>query len=153
LPAYTISHVIFASALITLIFVMQFSFIPIVDNMKTEMIKRELKEITDYVSDTLANLYFLVNSTNYSNVILEKTLNLPSHVENSIFIINITLDEGSAQSIYGCIKDNMQIDVSSWILPGLKVENQTAIESGGKTVVAGCRRGVDLNVYVWLAYA
>jgi uncharacterized protein YraI len=74
-------------------------------------------------------------------------------VENSIFIINITLDEGSAQSIYGCIKDNMQIDVSSWILPGLKVENQTAIESGGKTVVAGCRRGVDLNVYVWLAYA
>jgi hypothetical protein len=73
-------------------------------------------------------------------------------VENSIFIINITLDEGSAQSIYGCIKDNMQIDVSSWILPGLKVENQTAIESGGKTVVAGCRRGVDLNVYVWLAY-
>ncbi len=147
------SHVIFASALITLIFLMQFSFLPIVDNMKTEMIKRELKEITDYVSDTLANLYFLVNSTNYSNVMLEKTLNLPSYVENSIFIINITLDEGAAQSIYGCIKDNMQIDVSSWILPGLKVENQTAIESGGKTVVAGCRRGVDLNVYVWLAYA
>jgi hypothetical protein len=147
------SHVIFASALITLIFLMQFSFLPIVDNMKTEMIKRELKEITDYVSDTLANLYFLVNSTDYSNVMLEKTLNLPSYVENSIFIINITLDEGSAQSIYGCIKDNMQIDVSSWILPGLKVENQTAIESGGKTVVAGCRRGVDLNVYVWLAYA
>lgn len=147
------SHIIFASALISLIFLMQFSFIPIVDNMKTEMIKRELKEITDYVSDTLANLYFLVNSTNYSNVMLEKTLNLPSYVENSIFIINITLDEGAAQSIYGCIKDNMQIDVSSWILPGLKVENQTAIESGGKTVVAGCRRGVDLNVYVWLAYA
>jgi len=147
------SHIIFASALITLIFLMQFAFLPIVDNMKTEMIKRELKEITDYVSDTLANLYFLVNSTNYSNVMLEKTLNLPSYVENSIFIINITLDEGSAQSIYGCIKDNMQIDVSSWILPGLKVENQTAIESGGKTVVAGCRRGVDLNVYVWLAYA
>jgi hypothetical protein len=147
------SHIIFTSALIALIFLMQFSFTFVVDNMKTEMIKRELKEITDYVSDTLANLYFLVNSTNYSNVTLEKTLNLPSHVEDSIFVINITLNEGSAQSIYAYLKDNIQIDVSSWILPGLKVENPTLIESGRGTVVAGCRRGVDLNVYAWLAYA
>ncbi len=147
------SHIIFTSALIALIFLMQFSFTFVVDNMKTEMIKRELKEITDYVSDTLANLHFLVNSTNYSNVTLEKTLNLPSHVQDSIFIINITLNEGSAQSIYAYLKDNIQIDVSSWILPGLKVENPTLIESGGRTVVAGCRRGVDLNVYAWIAYA
>ncbi len=94
-----------------------------------------------------------MNSTNYSNVTLEKTLNLPSHVEDSIFVINITLNEGSAQSIYAYLKDNSRIDVSSWILPGLKVENQTSIESGGRTVVAGCRRGVDLNVYAWIAYA
>jgi len=153
LPAYTVSHVIFTSALIALIFLMQFSFIYVVDNMKMEMIKRELKEITDYVSDTLANLYFLLNSTNYSNVTLEKTLNLPSHVEDSTFVINITLDEGSAQSIYAYIKDNSRITASSWILPGLKVENQTLIESGGRTVVAGCRLGVDLNVYAWIAYA
>lgn len=147
------SHLIFTSALIALIFLMQFSFTAVVDNMKTEMIKRELKEITDYVSDTLANLYFLVNSTNYSNVTLEKTLNLPSYVEGSIFVINITLNDGSAQSVYAYLKDNIQIDVSSWILPGLKVENQTSIESGGGTVVAGCRRGVDLNFYAWIAYA
>jgi hypothetical protein len=153
LPAYTISHVIFTSALIALIFLMQFSFIYVVDNMKMEMIKRELKEITDYVSDTLANLYFLLNSTNYSNMTLEKTLNLPSYVEDSTFIINITLDEGSAQSIYAYVKDNSRITASSWILPGLKVENQTLIESGGRTVVAGCRLGVDLNVYAWIAYA
>jgi hypothetical protein len=122
--------------------------------MKTEMIKKELKEITDYVSDTLANLHFLVNSTNYSNVTLEKTLNLPSHVQDSIFVINITLNEGSAQSIYAYLKDNSRIDVSSWILPGLKVENQSqTIESGRGTVVAWCRRGVDLNVYAWIAYA
>jgi hypothetical protein len=132
---------------------MQFSFIYVVDNMKMEMIKRELKEITDYVSDTLANLYFLLNSTNYSNMTLEKTLNLPSYVEDSTFIINITLDEGSAQSIYAYVKDNSRITASSWILPGLKVENQTLIESGGRTVVAGCRLGVDLNVYAWIAYA
>jgi hypothetical protein len=147
------SHIIFTSALIALIFLMQFSFTFVVDNMKTEMIKRELKEITDYVSDTLANLYFLVNSTNYGDVTLEKTLNLPSYVEHSVFVINITLDEGSAQSIYACIRDNSQIDVSSWIIPGLKVENPTSIESGRGTVVAGCRRGVDLDVYAWLAYA
>ncbi len=147
------SHIIFTSALIALIFLMQFSFTFVVDNMKTEMIKRELKEITDYVSDTLANLYFLVKSTNYSNLTLEKTLNLPSRVENSIFVINITLNEGYAQSMHGYIKDNSRIEVSSWILPGLKVENQTLIESGGRAVVAGCRRGVDLNVYAWLAYA
>ena len=153
MPAYTMSHIIFTSALIALIFLMQFSFTFVVDNMKTEMIKRELKEITDYVSDTLANLYFLVNSTNYGDVTLEKTLNLPSYVEHSVFVINITLDEGSAQSIYACIRDNSQIDVSSWIIPGLKVENPTSIESGRGTVVAGCRRGVDLDVYAWLAYA
>jgi len=135
------SHVIFTSALIALIFLMQFSFLYVVDNMKTEMIKRELKEITDYVSNTLASLYFLVNSTNHSNVTLEKTLNLPSHVEDSIFVINITLNGGSAQSIYAYIKDNSRIDASS------------SIESSGRTVVAGCRRGVDLNVYAWIAYA
>jgi len=121
--------------------------------MKMEMIKRELKEITDYVSNTLANLYFLVNSTNYSNVTLEKTLNLPSTVEDSIFVINITADGGSAQSIYAYIKGNSRIDASSWILPGLKVENQTSIESGGRTAIAGCRLGVDLSVYAWIAYA
>ncbi|UCE16030.1 MAG: hypothetical protein JSV12_09325 [Candidatus Bathyarchaeota archaeon] len=152
MPSHTMSHIIFTSALIALIFLMQFSFTAVVDNMKTEMIKRELKEITDYVSDTLANLYFLVNSTNYSNVTLEKTLNLPSHVQNSIFVINITLNEGSAQSIYAYIKDNSRIDVSSWILPGLKVGSQSqTIESGRETVVAGCSR-VSTSALVWIVY-
>lgn len=146
------SHVICTSALIALVFLMQFSFMYVVDNMRTEMIKRELKEITDYVSDTLANLYFLVNSTGYSTVTLEKTLKLPSDVGGSTFIMNITLNGDFAQSIYAYIKSNPQVDVSSWILPSLKVENQTSIESGRGTVVAGCRRDVDLNVYVWIAY-
>ncbi|RLI47208.1 hypothetical protein DRO69_01135 [Candidatus Bathyarchaeota archaeon] len=151
MPAYTISHVIFTSALITLIFLMQFSFLYVVDNMKMEMIKRELKEIADYVSDTLANLYFLVNSTNYSNVTLEKTLNLPSHVQDSTFIINITSNGGDAQSVHAYLKDNSRIDASSWILPGLKVGSQTSVESGGRTVVAGCSR-VSTSVLVWIAY-
>lgn len=151
MPAYTISHVIFTSALIALIFLMQFSFLYVVDNMKMEMIRRELKEIADYVSDTLANLYFLVNSTNYSNVTLEKTLNLPSHVQESTFIINITSNGGVAQSVHAYLKDNSQVDASSWILPGLKVGSQTSVESGGRTVVARCSR-VSASVLVWIAY-
>jgi len=136
-----------------MVFLMQFSFMYVVDNMRTEMTKRELKEITDYVSDTLANLYFLANSTNSSNVTLQKTLSLPSDVGGSTFIINITSNENFAQSTYAWIKGNSQINTSSWISPSLKIGNQSqTIESGGKTVVAGCRRYADLNVYVWIAY-
>jgi len=147
------SHLICTSALIALILLMQFSFTYVVDNMRTEMIRRELKEITDYVSDTLANLYFLANSTDSSSITLQKILSLPSDVEGSTFIINITSNEDFAQSIYAWIKGNSRIDVSSWVSPSLRVGNQSqTIESGGKTVVAGCRRGVDLDVYVWIAY-
>jgi len=146
------SHVICTSALIALVFLMQFSFMYVVDNMRTEMTKRELKEISDYVSDTLANLYFLTNSTNNSNVTLQKILSLPSAVGGSTFIINITANEDFAQSIYSCIKGNSRISTSSWIPPRLKIGNQSqTIESGGKTVVAGCRRDVDF-IYVWIAY-
>jgi len=146
------SHLICTSALIALILLMQFSFTYVVDNMRTEMIRRELKEITDYVSDTLANLYFLANSTD-SSITLQKILSLPSDVEGSTFIINITSNEDFARYIYACIKSNSRIDASSWVSPSLRVGNQSqTIESGGKTVVAECRRDVDLNVYVWIAY-
>ncbi len=154
LPAYTMSHVICTSALIALVFLMQFSFMHVVDNMRTQMIKRELKEITDYVSDTLANLYFLVNSTGSSNVTVQKILSLPSDVSGSTFIINITSNENFAQSTYACIKGNSQINTFSWISPSLKVANQSeTIESGARAVVAGCRRNLDLGVYVWIAYS
>jgi len=147
------SHVICTSALIALIFLMQTSFMHVVNNMKTEMIERELKEITDYVSDTLANLYFLANSTDSSNVTLQKTLSLPLDVGGSTFIVNITSNEDFAQAIYGCVKGNSQISTSSWISPSLKIGNQSqTIESGGKTVFAGCRRDVNLDIYVWIAY-
>jgi len=153
LPAYTISHVICTSALIALVFLMQFSFIYVVDNIRTEIVKRELKEITDYVSDTLANLYYLVNSTDSSNVTLQKILSLPSDVRSSTFVINITSNGDFAQYIYACIKGNSRINTSSWVPPSLKVGSQSqTIESGGKTVVAGCRRDLDSNVYVWIAY-
>ena len=155
MPAYTISHVIFTSALIALIFLMQFSFIYVVDNMKTEMIKRELKEITDYVSDTLANLYFLVNSTNYSNVTLEKTLTLPSDVQGATYNLSIHFNATTfeALSVNASITGSLWAEATSWLLPSLKVDSNAtkSIVSGGKTVVAGCSR-VSTSVLVWIAY-
>jgi hypothetical protein len=157
LPAYTMSHVICTSALIALIFLMQFSFMSVADNMKTEMIRRELKEISDYVSDSLANLYFLANSTDYSNVTLEKALSLPSDVQDLTYDLSLyynatTLD---ALSVNTSITGSLQAKATSWLLPSVKVDpNATkTIASGDKTIVAGCRRaGADSNVYVWIAY-
>ena len=76
MPAQTISHVICTTALVALIFVTQFFYVQVVNNLQAEMTRRELKEIADYVSDTLANLYFLANSTNL-DIELEKSLACP----------------------------------------------------------------------------
>jgi len=156
LPAYTMSHVICTSALIALVFVMQFSFMYVADNMKTDMTKRELKEISDYVSDTLANLYFLANSTKYSNVTLEKTLSLPSEVQGLTYELSIYFNATTleALSVNASVTSSLWAEATSWLLPGLKVDSNAteSIVSGLKPVVAGCRRNVDPNVYVWIAY-
>jgi len=153
MPAPTMSHVICTAALIVLIFVMQFSYFYVVDNISAEMTRRELKEIADYVSDTLANLYFLVNSTN-RDIALQKTLDLPSDIRGSTYLIEIAFNETPqgkfAQHVHACIKDKSRISATSWLLPGLRVGNQTQVESG-KTVVAGCRH-ISTSVYVWIAY-
>ncbi|MFB0501271.1 MAG: hypothetical protein ACETVP_02260, partial [Candidatus Bathyarchaeia archaeon] len=151
MPAYTMSHVICTSALIALVFLMQFSFMYVSDNLRTEMIRRELKEISDYVSDSLANLYFLANSTDYSNVTLEKTLSLPSDVQGLTYDLSIyynatTLD---ALSVNTSITGSLWAEATSWLLPSVKVDSNATeqVVSGGKTVVAGCRRaGAYSNV-------
>ncbi len=86
MPSPTMSHLIATSALILLIFTMQVFYFYVVDNIWVEMTQREMKEITDYVSDTIANLYFLVNSTNYPNVTLQKALNLPTEIAGRVFL-------------------------------------------------------------------
>lgn len=146
------SHVICTTALITLIFLMQFSYFYVVDNISAEMARRELKEIADYVSDTLANLYFLANSTN-RDVELQKTLSLPSAVRGSTYLMEIVFNETLlAQRVHAYIKGKSWIDATSWLLPGLRVDGQyETVESGGKTVIAGCRRD-SASVYVWIAY-
>lgn len=152
MPAPTIGHVIFTMSLVMLIFVMPFFYVIIVDNITAEMMKRELKEIADHVSNTVANLYFLVNSTNYVNVSLEKELvYLPSAVENSVYIVKIVESGGNASKITAYLKNKSSIAADSWLAPGLKVGAEDYVESSGRTVVAGCSRNVT-GVYAWIKY-
>jgi len=150
LPAPTMSHVICTAAILVLIFVMQFFYLYVVNNVQAEMATRELKEIADYVSDTLANLYFLVNSTS-SDVTLVKNLNLPSVIADSIYIVKIQSDaEGFAQSVYAYLKGKSVQYATAWLLPGLMMDQAYhEVESSDRTVVAGCGRQ-GANVYVWI---
>lgn len=155
MPAPALSHLIATSALIVLIFTVQVFYVYVVDNIWEEMSKRELKEITDHIADTLASLYFLVNSTN-TDAVIEKTLNLPLEVGDQSYVVEILQNQSdtTATGIGAYFQGKSWLNVDSWLPPGLKVDtNQTqVIQSSGKTVVAGCSRGLYSNVYVWLTY-
>lgn len=149
LPAPTISHVICTTGLVLLIFVMPFFYVLVVDSIEADMMRRELREIADYVSNTLANLYFLVNSTNYGDVSLEKELvYLPSTVENSVYVVEIVESGGNGAKITAYLKNKSSIAVDSWLVPSLKVGAENYIE-GGRSVVAGCSRN-GTSVYAWI---
>jgi hypothetical protein len=149
LPSPTIGHLICTSALIMLIFVMPIFYATVANNISVNMARRELKEIADYASNTLANLYFLVNSTNCLNVSLTKELMyLPSAVEDSVYTVEI--DE-NASKVTAHLKDRSWIAADAWLVPGLKVGEKISIESGGRTVVAGCSRN-ETGVYAWLRH-
>ena len=153
MPAPTISYMICTGALIVLIFTVQVFYLYVVDNIWAEMAKRELKEITDYVSDTIANLYFLANSTN-ADVSLEKILNLPLDVSGSSYSLAIQRDsQDFAQSVQASFNGKTWLKATSWLPPGLKVnltKNQI-VEGSGKSAVVGCSRSSQ-SVYVWIAY-
>ena len=154
MPAPTMSHLIATSALIILIFTMQVFYFYVVDNIGEEMTKRELKEITDYVSDTIVNLYFLVNSTNHPNVTLQKTLDLPIEIAGASYRIQILDDtDGFAHSVLAFLEDKSWLNANSWLSPGLTVKpgSTDQILVNGSTVLAGCERGSG-STYVWLAY-
>lgn len=152
MPAPAMSHMICSIALITLIFLMPAFYVMVSDNLEAEMMKRELREIANYVSNTVSNLYFLVNNTSVSNASLEKDLvYLPSAVEDSIYILNIVEDGGNATKISAYLKSNSAIAADSWLLPGLKAGSQTTIESLGGNVIAGCSRN-STGFYAWIRY-
>ena len=146
------SHIICIGALVTLIFVMPLFYFSVVDNVTVEMMERELKEVADYVSNSLGNLYLLANSTN-RDVLLEKRLDLPSSIRDSTYCVEIVHNQsdGSAQYVKAYSKDSLGISADSWILPGPKADINSGyeIESGEKTMVAGCSRN-STNTYVWI---
>ncbi len=153
MAAPTLSTVILTGALIVVIFTVQVFYFRVVDNVWADMVKRELKEIADYVADTIANLYFLANSTT-ANSLLEKTLRLPSEIEGSGFSLKIVPDQDDyAQTVKAVLMGKSWLNVDSWLPRGLLVNTGKTqnIQSGGGTVVAGCQR-VSSSIYVWIAY-
>jgi hypothetical protein len=154
MAAPTLSHLIATTALIILIFTVQVYYLYVVDNIWEEMSRRELKEITDYIADTLANLYFLVNSTNIDTT-LEKTLDLPSEIGDSSYSIEILYYQNNktVTGIAGHFQGKSWLNVTSWLSPGLKIDTARyqPIQSNDKTAVAGCRRASS-DVFVWIAY-
>jgi len=153
-PAPTISHVILTAALITVVFTVQVFYFYVVDNVWAEMTRRELKELSDYVADTLANLYFLVNATN-TNPTLTKTLRLPLDISGSSYTLQVTYDQSSqdAQAVKSTLKDKSWLSSTAWLPKGLKVDagKTQIIESSARTVVGGCQR-VASNIRIWIAY-
>ncbi len=143
------SHLICTSALITLIFVMPFYYFYIIDNVNVEMMKRELKEVADYVSNSLGNLYYLANSTD-SEVVLRKNLDLPSNIRDSVYYVEVVHLNDSTQSIRARLKDNSGIYADSWLLPGLEAYQENwSVESSERIVVAECFSN-STGVWVWL---
>lgn len=150
MPAPTISHLICVGALIVMIFSVEVFFSYVVDNAWVEMASRELKEVTDYVADTVANLYFLANSTREPSVVLQKTLSLPSAVASSSYVIEIMADGRSVKAYFA---DKSWLSVSSWLPPGLTVDavKNRSIENAENTVIAGCSRTAT-KTFVWMGY-
>jgi hypothetical protein len=153
LAAPAIGHLIGTTGLIVLIFVLPLFYTTIVDNIEVDVMKRELQEIADYTSNTIENLYFLVNSSNSLSVSsLEKELvYLPSTVEDSVYRLEIVPSiNGSSPYVHAQLITDASVAVNSWLLPGLDVvEENSSIESSEKIVVVGCSRD-DEGVNVWI---
>jgi len=153
MAAPTLSHLILTGALIAVIFTVQVFYFYVVDNISSEMLKRELRELTDYVADTIANLYLLLNATN-TNPPLEKSLKLPLDVGGSFYSLEILRDaDNNALTVKGAIQRKSWLNVTSWLPRGLKVDTSRTqiIGYSGKTAVVGCRREASI-IYVWIAY-
>src|SRR5512136_918314 len=137
MAAPTISHLILTSALIGVIFAVQVFYFYVVDDISSQMLRRELKELTDYVADTVANLYLLLNATN-TNPPLEKSLKLPVDIGGSFYTLRILNGtHGDAQSVQGAIQNKPGLNVTSWLPRGLKVDAKSEpIGYSVKTAVA-----------------
>jgi hypothetical protein len=119
---------------------MPFYYFYVVDNITADMMERELKEVADYVSHTLGNLYFLANSTRL-NVSLQKQLDLPANIQGSSYFVEIvyTIEDDSALYVLARSKDQPDIYVNSWLPPGLTAnEERCKVESIKETIIVEC---------------
>ena len=143
MPAPTITHIICTTALIALIIVMQFFYMQIVSNVRTEVIRRELKDIADHVSNTFSNLYYLLNSSS-STGILRKALEVPEKVEEILYYIQINYNTSTneANSIRVYLVSDNSIYAVSWLTPGLKVNTSMnlIVLSSENDIFACCGR-------------
>ncbi len=151
MTAPTTGYLICSIGLIALILVMPFFFSMERDSIAEQMAIRELTEISDYTSNTLANLYFLANSTNSIDLTLTKDLlYLPLTVQDSFYTLKIVSEDGvSATKVLAVQKGKSWVVGESWLVPGLKLLNASLIEVNGQTVTVGCRRD-STGFYVWL---
>lgn len=154
MAAPTIGTIILTSALIAVVVTVQVFYFYVVDNISSEMLRRELKELTDYVADTITNLYLLMNATN-TNPTLEKSLKLPLDLSGSFYTLEITFDANNytAQNVKGAIQGKSWLSATSWLPRGLMVDvsKTQTIGYSVKTAVAGCLR-LASKAYVWIAY-
>ena len=154
MAAPTMSYLICSMGLIVLILVLPFFFAIERDNVAEQMAIRELTEVSDYTSSTLANLYFLANSTNSQELTLTKDLiYLPLTIQGSFYTLNITsIDGENASKVTAILHEESSVVGDSWLVPGLKLLNSSSIEIRGQTVTAGCYKQVD-TFYVWIGEA
>ena len=151
----TMSYLICTMALIVLILVMP-SFFEIQRNsIADEMTRRELTEIADYTSNTLANLFFLAESSQSSDISLSKELvYLPLKVEGSFYGLRID-DEADSPKVFAYLLERQSISGQSWVVPSIGVDSGTleikSYELDNEIAVASCHGGPG-NFYVSLEY-
>lgn len=153
MTAPAISHLLGTIGFIVLIFFLPLFYFNIVENIQTDVALRELKEVADYTSNTIGNIYFLVNSTNSDYISIEKELiYFPTEVENSIYVLEIksNITTGEAEYVTAKLKNDNSVEAISWLLPGLKIiGNPILVESTQETIFIGCNRNAT-GVYLWL---
>jgi hypothetical protein len=138
-------------ALVMLILVLPAFYAVERDVIAANIAEIELAEIADYTSNTLANLYFLANSTNNMSINLTKEmLYLPLTVRDSPYTLSIVSVGGNASKVTASLKGSAT-SADAWLVPGLKVGASSSLEITRRAVIAGCYRNAN-DFYVWLGY-
>ncbi len=151
MAAPAMSHLICSMALVVLILVLPSFFIMERDNVAEEMATRELKEISDYTSNTLENLFLLANSTDSENLKITKELiYLPQKVEESTYMLNISSVDGvTGSQVIASLTDRSGVVGTSWLVPGLKIVPNNSLTIGDFILEAACERN-QTGFYIWI---